>query len=505
MTIEDYSARDYDTWLVRLKELASKRFIDAAGRSLWTDFETPTVENTLLKNMATYGDHQAFMRDNFIGEAFVTTVRRKENLLKIARMFNYELTGPGYASADITLSIIAPDAADVVIPIDTLLSIGNIQYYTTAIATIVAGDTSTTGSAKQVSHRVEVVASTSKVNQEVLLSYEKYVDDTMAVSTAAGDWTQVTTFLDSDADSLHFKVYKDEDFKAIVVFGNGAMGKVPEGDVTYSYDTTLGSEGRVTAGKLAGDITVVHGLGTKTVSYINAANSTAGTDGEGTGEAKALLPDYIRSGEQLVARDDYETFAKTYAAIADAFLLTKDDYEGAGVNTGNLYLVAKGTTYNSYTLPAAPTGTNITDVDTGIEEKRLISFLVNVQSALFKTVNVQTTIYMDENYVEAVVAASIYTNLKQYFAVMNPDGSHGSVYFGIDCKRHATESNHGLFPWSHIFNVIRDTDGVEHISPASNNLLLNSVHEDVELLLWEFPTLGTVTIVNAVTSTAFAY
>ncbi len=505
MTIENYSARDFDTWEARLQQLAGKWFVDAAGRVQWTDHETPNTENTMRKMMSRYGDEQAFMRDNYIGEAFVTTVRRKENLLKIARMFSYTLTGPGYASADVTLSIPAIDPDDVVIPVDTLLSIGNIQYYTTAEATIAAGDTSTTGSAKQVSHRTETVASTNRVNQEVLLSYEKYVDDTMAISTAAGAWTQVSSFLDSDADDLHFKVFKDEYFKPIVIFGDGATGKVPEGDVTYSYDTTMGTEGRVTAGKLEGDITVVHDLGTKTVSYVNAATSTGGTDGMGTGEAKAHLPDHIRSGEQLVTNDDYETFAESYAAIADAYLLTMDDWEGAGANTGHLYLVAKGEVYNNYTLPAAPTATNISDAETGYSTRKLTNFLVIPQTALFKTVNIETVLYIDENYDEATVAALINTNLKQHFAVMNPDGSHGAVYFGISYKRDVDEADKGLFPWSHLFNVIRDTDGVEHVPPAGNNLLLNSVHEDVKLLLWEFPILGTVKVINAVTSNEFNF
>jgi len=504
MTIEDYSARDYDTFLARLKDIARKRFVDAAGRVLWNDFDTPTVENAILHAMADYGDQQAFMRDNYIGETFIGTVKRKENLLKIARLFNYILTGPGYASADIAFSITAPDAADVIIPINTLLFIGNIQYYTTTVVTITAGNTTATGSAKQVSRRVEVVASTNKVNQEVLLSYEKYIDDTMVVSTAAGAWAQVDTFRDSDENDLHFKVFKDEDFKAIAIFGDGATGKVPEGDVTYSYDTTMGTEGRVTAGKLAGNVTVAHGVGTKTVAYVNDANSTGGTDGEGTGEAKALLPDYIRSGEQLVTRDDYETFArKNYAAIADAFMLTRDDYAGAGVNTGDLYLVAKGDIYNGYTLPATPTVTNIDDVATGVEVKRLISFKINVHAALMKTINIETSLYVDDGYDEDEVAASIHANLKQYFTVVKPDGSRGDVHFGIDCKRDDDEADKGLFPWSHLFNVVRDTDGVEHIPPAANNLILNGYHEDVKILLWEFPVLGTVMITNIVTGNTF--
>lgn len=504
-TISDYSPRDYDTTLARLKELARKNFTDPEGRSLWTDFDAPTVENTLLKLMAWYGDLQGFMRDNYIGEASGWTVKRKENLLVWARLFNYTLTGPGYASVDVTFSIDAAHGEDVLVPADTLLTVGNIRYRTVSDVTITAGETEADGSAMQITHRTETIASTDKVDQEVALSYKGYVDGSMQVSTAAGAWTRVDSFVGSDADDLHYKVFRDEEFRPIVVFGDGANGAVPEGDVTYTYDTTLGPDGRVSAGRLAGSVTVPHGVGTIDVDYENAEASKGGTQGMGTGEAKARLPDHIRTGDQLVTRTDYEAAAEAHADVARAYLLTRQDYGGAGVNHGILGLVAKGATLDRYTLPAAPTASIIADVVATVEAGRIVTFDVDVQAAPFLTVDVETTLYVDDDYDEQVVADAVYGNLRKHFAVMKPDGSDGDVSFGISYKRDPDDPQYGLFPWSHLFNVVRDTEGVEHVPPAQNSLVLNGYHEDVKLPLWKFPVLGSVKITSIATSKEYEY
>ena len=57
--------------------------------------------------------------------------------------------------------------------------------------------------------------------------------------------------------------------------------------------------------------------------------------------------------------------------------------------------------------------------------------------------------------------------------------------------------------WSDLFNVIRDVTGVRKIEPTG--LLLNSTVGNVNLLHWEFPILGTVTLTNGDTGAALSY
>ena len=515
MQVLDYSPRDFDTHYARLKALAGKWFVDADGNSLWTDFDKPTAENTLLKSIAWEASLLGVMRDQHFAEVFPATVKRRENFIKFASPFGYQLRSPVPASADVTFTIAAPIADDVVIAAGTLLQYGNASHYTPVAYMLLAGQTEVDGSARQVAKRAEVFASTDQASQKHLTANVNYVDGSMEVETASGDWTEVSTFIDSVETSRHFKIEKDSRYRARIVFGDGANGALPEGNVTANYETTLGRDGLVSAGRLSGSLNLLdEGGNPVVVSYVNPEASAGADDGQSTGEAKALFPDFVRTPEGIVTDEDYEALMVANGSVAAACMLTRHVYAGVGVNEGKLYVVAKGDAYATvdedgdaveYTLPGTASAALLAELQVAVEAKRMTSFRVTVYAAIERDIDIQAKVYMSADHDEDEVSDAIHDALVKWFAVRKPDGSLGDVEFGKKYPRVAGTTGQAYFRWSDIFNLIRDVGGVEHVPPDQGNLVLNGLHEDAKIYLWEFPVLGDVRVINMATGSVWDY
>ncbi len=509
MPLSDYSPRDYDSLLARSKALAAKWFLDENGRPLWTDFDAPTVENFLMKNMCWHGDLLGFQRDMHRGETFVDTVRRRANFLRIARLFNYPVAGPAPASVDVTLSLAVAITKDITVPEGTVLPYGSIQYRTDADATILAGGTSVAASAVQYEERSETFNCDERAWQRRVLMLDRYVAGSLALTTAAGTWTQATdnSFVGYGPTDRVYKLSFDERFRAVLDFGDGVTGAAPDGTATAAYHTTQGTAGSVSAGRLRGAVTVNDDGGTpRAVSYLNALGSSGASNGESTGEGKARLPGYARSSEALVTREDYEALAMLDASVGAAFLLTKDDSDNAEAGAGVLYVIAKGTEdTDGYIPPATPAGAVLTDLAAEMALRRMTGFQTTAAAALSLTVDVATIIYASEDYDEPDAAGYVHTALTRLFSVQNPDGSFGWARFGVEYPLDDMDPTYRLLRWSDILNAIRDAEGVDRISPDGGNLLLNGLHEDPRILPWQFPKLGEVRVTNIRTGNTFTY
>jgi len=122
-----------------------------------------------------------------------------------------------------------------------------------------------------------------------------------------------------------------------------------------------------------------------------------------------------------------------------------------------------------------------------------------VLAAAYETIDIIAMIWLRENYVASTVKADIQTALTNFFAPMNADGTpNDDIDFGYNYQD-ADGLPAGEIAWSDIFNVIRDRPGVRKLDQS---MKLNAAVDDVSIANWQFPALGTVTIINGATGTA---
>jgi hypothetical protein len=147
------------------------------------------------------------------------------------------------------------------------------------------------------------------------------------------------------------------------------------------------------------------------------------------------------------------------------------------------------------------------------------TYNLSTQTAAYQVVGVTARVFKRPGNTAAVVKADIVAALTEFFAVQiaasalllaDPalaatlgitaaDGDalikNPRVDFGFFYKDTAGNPS-GKFPWSDVFNAVRDVGSVQRIDPA-NGFLLDGVQDDVTIGTFRFPELGNVVVIDA--------
>jgi predicted phage baseplate assembly protein len=440
-------------------------------------------------------DVLGFYQDNQALNSRIVTATQRRALLGLVKLIGYTPATASAATVDITITLPSSPTNDVTFEAGSFAATEEvtnpIRYQLLADAVISAGAspatvTVTTENSEppQTTH-----ISSGLANQEIVLPTTPYLDDSAVPVWGDGTYTQVDSFLDSEATDRHFTVTVDQNDQATLRYGNGVNGSIPVGSGITTYKIGGGSAGRVEAGalrKLEGSFFDGTVLTQPTVT--NPAASSGGTDRESVEQIKVNAPATLRVLNRTVAREDYEINALRVAGVSRALMLTSNEDSGVQENNGILIIIPDGGGLPSTSLKAS--------VHTMVTETfpSTLTFQVAVQDPVYKTINVSMRVAFLQGFTKATVAAAIRTALTDFFAESDEDGVPNE---NVDFGGKITDSSGtvvGEQAFSDVFNAARDVAGVRKLVPG--NFLLNGVADDVDLTTREFPQLGTVTIVD---------
>lgn len=504
----DYSAKDRRALLLRLQGLIRSVFPD------WTSFNQANFGVVLLEAFAHVGDVLNFYQDNQARELFWPTVVQRVNAIRLGQQINFRL--PSAQPATTTLRFSLPSAALVglTIPSNTRVRTADltaVRFRTLAAARIEIGQTQVDVAAEQAELiSGESFASTNAPNQRYTTNRFPVIDDTITVSAGDGAYLQVQSFLDNDpltgeaidSASRVLLVRTDEFDRAVLLFGNGNVGKIPEGTVALTYRIGGGARGNVDANQITQmeDVILDDANAQAPVSVTNPIAATGGTDRMTVAEARVRAPASLRALERSVTKDDFETNAMRLSGVARAGMITANEDGSVEENTGVLLVVAKGEKLASGRIaPATPSSTLLAEVLTEVTVTRppTLTFSVSVGAAPFRDINVATRVYLASGAVPATAGAAIREAIRDFFAAQLEDGSPNPLIdFGANIRQ-ADGTVVAEIAWSDIFNAIRDAAGVRRVDEGPAGLLLNGSRQSITLSPREFPRLGTITIVDA--------
>lgn len=498
-TQTDYSDRDFDSLRLRLQNLVAGVFPD------WTEFQQANFGNILIEMYAFVGDVLGFYQDNQALESRILTATQRKNMIALAKLLAYTPSSATAATADVSFTLDEVPIDDVVFTDGTLVRTPEV---TDAVAfqligeiTIPAGSNppTVTASVENSSTTQEDFSSTALPNQQYALESIPYIDDSAIIVAGDGTYTQETNFLNSTSTDRHFVIVVDQVDRATVKFGNGVNGSIPQGTIQILYKTGGGIAGNVEVGT----INTIDGTfednsnNPVTVTVNNAAAASGGANRETIEQTRQLAPESLRVLNRTVAREDYEVNARRLPEVARALMTTSNEDVGIQENEGILYIIPTGGGVPSQALK-----------DTVLEQVTVtfpntLTFRVEVQDSIFLTVNVQSTVFLDQGSTEAVTRVAIDNALTEFFQLTNADGSdNANVSYGFNFKDQDGNPT-GEIAWSDIFNVVRDAPGVRKISDGDDGFLLNDESSDLPILTQEFPQLGTVTLINGATGLPF--
>lgn len=488
----DYTNKDFDALRDRLFNIIPSAFPE------WTDRQVADFGNLLVELFAFVGDVIGFYQDNQANESRWTSARLRRSLLAMIKLIGYVPPGAAAATTDLTVQLAASPVGSVTIDAGdlfrTLDAANPVVFQALGSVTIPAhADPATALVPVENSLPAnDLIQSTELPNQEYTLGYAPYLDGSLTIEAVNGSYELVNDFLSSGATDRHATVTVDENDRAIVRFGDGLLGAIPSvGAITFTYKTGGGSRGKVIAGAISkAEKSYTDSFGNPVVMSVTNLNKAAGGAERQTVEGiRGAAPRSLRVLTRTVGREDYEIVALKVAGVARALMMTADEKLSVLENSGELYLVPTGGGVVSSPIIDA-VRTKIT-----VDYPHTLTFRPIILAAKYLTIDVVTRIHLKKGAAPGTVGPAVRKSVEDFFAITNADGSNNaSIDFGYYLD--------GSLAWADVFNVIRDTAGVRKIDDGLANLTLNGSADDVEIQPEEFPILGTVTVIDAVTGVA---
>jgi hypothetical protein len=490
----DKTDKDFDALRARLIALAHSAFPD------WTDFDVANFGNLLLELYAFVGDVFTFYQDNQARESRFVTATRRKNVAAHARLLGYRLHGARAATAVVELRLAKVPAADVLIPTGTVVRTQEVtqpvRFQLLEPVRFVPGQTSSVSATVEHSvTRTQLFDAQGLPDLEIMLEQAPYLDGSVAVTSAAGIYTEVPTFLDSRADDRHFTVSVDQRDRATLRFGNGRNGLPPAGTLSIAYKTGGGESGNVDAHRIVvieGNFQDAFGAAVQ-VLVDNTAGASGGFERQSVASAKLLAPESLRALTRTVAREDFEIHARKIPGVGRALMLTSNEDRSIAENSGILYVIP--------TAGGLPTPALRNAVLRMVTETYpcTLTFQASVQNPVYRPIDVEARVFLRAGHAPGVVRDRIRSNLQAMFRVTNPDGTpNAGVDFGFNV-RDAEGKPTGEVAWSDVFDVVRDTDGVRKLGDGPFDLKLNGLPADVKLHVREFPALRQIVLVDGAT------
>jgi hypothetical protein len=485
-----YLERDFDSLRARLIELVESVFPD------WTEHEVASFGDILLELFAFVGDVLGFYLDALVRETRIVTATQRRSLIALARLVGYRLPGAQAATATVTFDLDAPMTGDVLVAAGRVLRTQTITspilFQLLADVTIPAGTTHGEGTAEHSQNQSTTVDSRSMTGTDVVLDRTPYLDGSAQPTAGNGAYVEQTTLLSSGPNDRHFVVLVDQNDRATIRFGDGRNGAPPTGTIQIPYKTGGGDAGNVdpnTIRVMDGSITDSIGRPAH-LTITNPKRASGGIERQTVAAAKALIPQTLRAPERTVGREDFEIHAKELPSVARALMLTSDEDPTIEENTGILYIVPAGGGLPTPALKSAALR-QVTDV-----YPCTLTFSPSAQDPVYLVVNVDARVFLAPGTSAAAgqaVGAAVRARLSNFFRITNADGTPNlSIDFGFYLALRGVAAE---VAWSDVFDLIVKTSGIRKIEPY--DLKLNGLPSDVKIAPREFPTLGTVRLVDA--------
>lgn len=489
----DYTDKDFDSLRTRLIALVRSVF------PTWTDFNVANFGNILLEMFAFTGDVLLYYQDNQAQESRISTAQLRRSMIGLAKLVGYQLPGASAATTLLTVQFSAPPVGSITIAAGdrfSTLEITDPVVFQVLSDVVIAPGSDPATAIVEVENSATIeqsFTSNNLPNQSYLLSEAPFVDNSEAVVAGNGAYTKVDSFLDSLSSDRHYTVTVDENSRATIVFGNGINGAIPTGVINTLYKVGGGVAGNVEPNairKALQSYTDSLGNPVQIALVTNAERASGGAPPQSIEAARQQIPRATRVLERSVAREDFEINAERVSGVARALMLTSNELASIPENTGVLYVVPEGGGTPSPSLKAAVL-TQVTET-----YPSTLTFVTSVEDAQYLAVNIQATVFLRAGQVPSVAAARIRANLSAFFQITNEDGSRNeNVDFGANYLN-AEGSPVPEIAFSDIYNVIRDTTGIRKIGDTPGSLLLNDEPSDLAIDVFQFPILGTVTLIN---------
>lgn len=458
----DYVTKDYDGFLEMMKEMIPVLTPE------WTD-TSDSDQGIVILQLLAYGLHTlGYYQDKAVNENILHTAQTRKAILLLCRFLGYELQKQVPATSIVRFTKDDTKYEErVIIPKGTQVSTdplyGEQIIFETDEALVIEagleyGDVAVTQGESV--DREFVGIGTGLENQQFVLEYPDVIESDLQIITEENGrdyyWELVENLIDSKPTDRHFTTTLDEENRTVVIFGDGILGMRPvyETNIFGSYRHGGGTQGNLSVGLINTLVDTIV-LGVETVSNIEP--SDGGIDYEDIEHARVMAPKLYRTGGKAVTPQDFQDLAESINGVSRA--LCEETFNAD--NEVNLYVA---------TTDFSPASQSLLDtVKEELDKVRVMNSKLNVLSCLYKTVDIDVTVYIESNFVASEVQQEVSDNIREYFSSAN---------FELGAEIYTSQILQRAF-----------------FATGVRNVVVNSPTEDIICAFNEMPKLGNISVV----------
>lgn len=462
-TIIDYTARDYESFLLAMRDLIPAKLPEWKDHASEADFG-----NVLLELFAHMGDMLSYYQDRIANESFLGTAQLRSSVIHHLRLIGYRLGTAAPASTTLTLTVPATCNEPITIRAGAAFATKS-QRDRPSIRFEYTGETAllipcavlpvekTTnkkvfqGIPVEEGRRIndEIVGiSDGRPNQRFTLAHPRLIvrpagmgtqrNQDLVVTTEFGGvrdsepWTLQESLAFSRERQKHVVVEIDDDDRATLIFGDGAFGAIPARDtmIRATYRVGGGTHGNVAAGTIQTIIDAPQ-LALLAAQVTNPSPASGGADRESIEHAVQHAPNVFRAHKRAVTEEDYKALALNFPGVG------KVRAEATSWNTVKLFVAPQGGGFVSDTLEA--------ELLAYFEDKRQIGTRIDIEDVTYVPIYVTAQVGVTRYYTPEAVIAQVKAVAASQLAFENVDFAQ-PLYL------------------SKFYEVIEQIDGVEYVT-----------------------------------------
>ena len=455
----DYMARDYGSLLQSMRKLIPDKLPD------WKDYESEAdFGNVLLQLFAHMGDILSYYQDRIANESFLGTARTRRSIIQHLGLISYKLSTATPSSTTLTLTV--PENKNEIITIVKGNAFSTkskkdkpaVRFeYTSEQPLVIDCSSLPIDKGKKYLKGIPVEegrlvnnellgVSNGTPNQRFIFTHQGLILRSLGIGsqinkdiialTRLGDtpveWTLQESLAFSRADQQDYIIEIDENDQAVIIFGDGVFGAIPENgsEIRATYRVGGGLKGNVPKNSIE-TITDAPQLTLISAGVTNPEPATGGSERESIEHAVKHAPSVFRSFKRSVTAEDYKALAL--------------NFNGAGK------LRAEATNWNTVTLFVAPEGGGmVSDIFRAnllayFEDKRPLSTIIEIEDADYVKIYIKAEIGIESYYNREDIKGKVYTAVSSLLAFDKVDFEE-TLYL------------------SKFYEAIEDVEGVKYVT-----------------------------------------
>jgi len=316
----NYADYSYDNLVAQMQNIIKYK-------GTWVDTYESGTGKTLIELWCYIAELMMYYAERRAQESFIDTAQFRSSVINLTKLINYRpkrnVSGQGNVEFSLFDSGLITWPNDIFIPKYTQLqSNAGRTYLTNEDAIITAGASQLTVQTIQGLIVEQGATATGLINQQVLINDMAVENTNLWVYVDSVLWTEVTSFVQSQGTSQHYRVDYNLDGTVTISFGDNKFGKAPGNGlpILIRYIRSEGLSGNVYSdtGVIITILDTIYdsvGIPVDKIVVDNITKFLNGDDFESSDEIRYEAPRVFKTGDRAVTKEDHMALLDNYPGI----------------------------------------------------------------------------------------------------------------------------------------------------------------------------------------------